>query len=40
MFLCNNPDLLHFSYARLVENQIRSGFGYKIVPITVVYKKK
>lgn len=40
LFLCNDPKYLHFSYSRLVERQIRSCFGYKICPITVIYKKK
>lgn len=40
VIFCNNPNLLHFSYARFIENQIRSAFGINAVPITVYYKSK
>lgn len=40
LFLCSNTDLLHFSYARMIENQIRCSFGYRISPITAIYKQK
>ncbi|AEW45967.1 GTP-binding protein engA [Mycoplasma haemocanis str. Illinois] len=40
LILCNDPNLLHFSYSRLVENQLRKAFQYVITPITVIYKKK
>ncbi|AEG73794.1 GTP-binding protein engA [Mycoplasma haemofelis Ohio2] len=40
LILCNDPNLLHFSYSRLVENQLRKAFQYAITPITVIYKKK
>jgi GTP-binding protein len=36
----NNPEYLHFTYARYIENQIRLAFGIKYVPITVYYKDK
>jgi GTP-binding protein len=32
---CNNPEYLHFTYTRYIENQIRSAFGITHVPITV-----
>lgn len=40
VIFCNNPQLLHFSYARFIENQIRNVFGINLVPITVYYKAK
>ncbi|WP_245633481.1 ribosome biogenesis GTPase Der [Candidatus Mycoplasma haematobovis] len=40
LIMCNNSKLLHFSYARCIENQIRKSFGYKITPITVIYNTK
>lgn len=40
VIFCNNPQLLHFSYARFIENQIRSVFALNLVPITVYYKSK
>lgn len=36
----NNPKYLHFSYARYIENVIRSSFGINLVPITIYYKDK
>jgi GTP-binding protein len=36
----NNPQYLHFTYARYIENQIRASFGITYVPITVYYKDK
>ncbi len=37
---CNNPDLLHFSYARYIENKIRDAFDLNDVPITLYWKNK
>ena len=37
---CNNSKFLHFSYARYIENQIRSSFGFDKVPITLYWKTK
>lgn len=36
----NNPDYLHFSYRRFLENQIRSQLGFEGVPITLVFKER
>ncbi len=35
----NDPDLLHFSYARYLENQIRDRFGFAGVPIRLRARK-
>ncbi|MDR2828997.1 MAG: ribosome-associated GTPase EngA, partial [Mycoplasmataceae bacterium] len=40
ILFCNNPQFLHFTYARYIENQIRDAFGIHWVPITVYYKDK
>ncbi|MDR2821679.1 MAG: ribosome biogenesis GTPase Der, partial [Mycoplasmataceae bacterium] len=40
ILFCNNPQFLHFTYARYIENQIREAFGIHWVPITVYYKDK
>jgi len=40
VIFCNNPKHLHFSYARYIENQIRTAFGFDIVPITLYWKDK
>ena len=39
-FFCNLPKALKPSYKRYLENQIRSTFGFKGVPISLVFKKK
>ena len=36
----NLPKALKPSYKRYLENQIRSSFGFKGVPISLVFKKK
>lgn len=40
VIFCNNSKFLHFSYARYMENQIRSAFGLDKVPITLYWKTK
>lgn len=40
VIFCNNSKYLHFSYARYIENQIRSAFGFDKVPITLYWKTK
>lgn len=35
----NDPDLLHFSYRRYLENQIRKTYGYEGSPIRVVARR-
>jgi GTP-binding protein len=40
VLFCNNPQFLHFTYARYIENQIREAFNINLVPITVYYKDK
>ena len=37
---CNNPNFLHFSYARFLENNIRETFGFDNVPICLYFKNK
>lgn len=36
----NNPDLVHFSYKRYLENQLRSTFGFTGNPINLIFSKK
>ena len=37
----NDPELLHFSYKRYIENKIREAFGFEgIVPIHIIARKK
>lgn len=40
VLFCNNPNYLHFSYARYLENEIREKFGLNNVPMTLYFKKK
>jgi GTP-binding protein len=40
VFFVNEPDLIHFSYRRYLENRIRDSFGFKGTPIIVKLKKR
>jgi len=36
----NDPDLLHFSYARYLENRIRAVFGFNGVRLRIVARRR
>ncbi|GGE11234.1 GTPase Der [Marinithermofilum abyssi] len=36
----NDPDLIHFSYLRYLENQLREAFGFKGTPLRILLRKK
>lgn len=36
----NHPNMIHFSYKRFIENQIRKIFNFEGVPIKITFKKK
>ncbi|MFA7572987.1 MAG: ribosome biogenesis GTPase Der, partial [Lutispora sp.] len=36
----NDPELLHFSYERYLENQIRKSFGFQGTPIRLLIRGK
>lgn len=36
----NDPELMHFSYERFLENKIRENFGFEGTPIRFVVKKR
>lgn len=40
VFFSNNPDLVHFSYKRYIENKLREYFGFEGCPIDIVFNKK
>ena len=40
VIMCNQPNDVHFSYQRYVENQIRKRFGFKGTPIRLRYRGK
>ncbi len=40
VFFSNHPDLIMDSYKRFLENKLREQFGFKGVPLKVVFRKK
>lgn len=40
VFFSNNPELVHFSYKRYIENKLREYFGYEGCPLDIVFNKK
>lgn len=36
----NDPELMHFSYQRYIENKLREAFGFEGVPINIVARQK
>ena len=36
----NEPELMHFSYLRYLENQLRSAYGFEGTPINLVMRKR
>lgn len=40
VFFANEPDLIHFSYRRYLENRIRDSFDFTGTPIIVKFKKR
>ena len=40
IFFLNDPELMHFSYLRYLENQIRKNFGFEGTPIRLTVRKK
>ena len=36
----NDPELLHFSYTRYIENKLREAFGFVGTPIRIIARKK
>lgn len=39
-FFCNQPKGIHESYRRFLENRLREAFGFRGVPLTLVFKAK
>ena len=35
---CKNPEFLHFSYKRFLENRMRDAFGFKGSPVRMLYR--
>ncbi len=40
LFHVNDPELVHFSYSRYLENQIRADYGFKGTPIRISYRRR
>ena len=40
VFFANNPELIHFSYQRYMENKLREYFGFEGCPIDIVFNRK
>jgi len=40
VFFANEPELIHFSYQRYLENRLRDSFGFIGTPIIVKFKKR
>ncbi len=40
VFFVNDPELMHFSYARYLENQLRKNFGFEGSPIRMVVRQR
>jgi GTPase len=40
VFFVNDPELVHFSYRRFLETQLRHAFGFEGSPINMVFRKR
>lgn len=40
VLFCNYPEIIHFSYARYIENKFREAFGFDGSPIMIRFEKK
>ncbi len=40
VFFANEPELIHFSYQRYLENRLRDSFGFSGTPIIVKFKRR
>ena len=36
----NEPELIHFSYMRFLENRLRESFGFEGTPIHLIARKR
>ncbi len=40
VIFCNEPEIMHFSYQRYLENQLREAFGFMGTPINIIMRGK
>jgi GTP-binding protein len=40
VFFVNDPELVHFSYRRFLETQLRKAFGFQGTPVRLVFRKR
>jgi GTPase len=40
VFFVNDPELVHFSYRRFLETQLRAAFGFEGTPIRLVFRRR
>jgi len=40
VFLVNDPDAVHFAYARYLENQLREAFGFEGSPVRLLFRRR
>ena len=40
VFFVNDPELVHFSYRRFLETQLRSAFGFEGTPVRMVFRRR
>jgi GTPase len=40
VFFVNDPELIHFSYQRYLENQLRQVFGFEGTPLKMVFRRR
>jgi GTP-binding protein len=40
IFFVNDPELVHFSYRRYLENQLRKNFGFEGTPLRLIMRKR
>ena len=38
IFFCNEPKMIHFSYRRYIENELRESFGYTGTPLRISFR--
>lgn len=40
VFFVNRPEMVHFSYKRYLENQLRKAYGFEGTPIRLIFRKR